>query len=274
MQMRLKDGKQKVLTFSYDDGNTQDIRLIEIFNKYGLKGTFNVNTGLFLNDASERNGEGKLTWEEAEKLYKNSGHEVAVHTHTHPWIATLKSTETIKEITKDRENIEKHFGTIARGMAYPFGCYTEETLEVLKLCGIVYSRTTVATHGFHFPEKWLELPATCHHNDPQLMTLAEKFVNEKAHWNICDMFYVWGHSYEFDRNNNWDVIEKFAEYVSGKDDIWYATNIEIYDYTDAYNRLQVSIDGKTVYNPSAMTLWFYENGKTYEIKAGETVIIN
>lgn len=39
------NGKKKAVTFSFDDGVTQDIRLIEIFNKYGLKGTFNLNSG-------------------------------------------------------------------------------------------------------------------------------------------------------------------------------------------------------------------------------------
>jgi len=273
VQMCLKDGKRKVLTFSYDDGNTQDIRLIEILNRYGLKGTFNVNTGLFLNDASQRDGEGKLTWNEAEELFNNSGHEVAVHTLTHPWIASLKSHEAIKEITEDRKNIEKHFCSLGKGMAYPYGCYSDETLEVLKLCGIVYSRTTKSTHSFIFPENWLELHPTCHHNDAGLMALADKFINDDPRWGICNMFYVWGHSYEFDRNDNWDLIEKFAEKISGKEDIWYATNIEIYDYVKAYERLEASADNTIVCNPSAVPVWFFENGNTYKIEPGEKLII-
>ena len=36
--------KRKVLTLSYDDGVEQDIRLVEIMKKHGLKGTFNINT--------------------------------------------------------------------------------------------------------------------------------------------------------------------------------------------------------------------------------------
>ena len=35
-------GKMKAVTFSYDDGVTQDIRLIDLFNKYSLKATFNI----------------------------------------------------------------------------------------------------------------------------------------------------------------------------------------------------------------------------------------
>ena len=40
-------GKHKALTMSYDDGRTQDRRLIEIFNQNGIKGTFHLNSGLF-----------------------------------------------------------------------------------------------------------------------------------------------------------------------------------------------------------------------------------
>ena len=51
------NGKLKAVTFSFDDGITQDIRLIELFNKYGLKGTFNLNSErLGLNSTLTRNG--------------------------------------------------------------------------------------------------------------------------------------------------------------------------------------------------------------------------
>ena len=39
-------GKRKALTLSYDDGVEQDIRLIENMKQHGLKGTFNLNSGL------------------------------------------------------------------------------------------------------------------------------------------------------------------------------------------------------------------------------------
>ena len=45
--MRFPGGKTRALTLSYDDGVEQDIRLIEIMKKNGLKGTFNVNSGLY-----------------------------------------------------------------------------------------------------------------------------------------------------------------------------------------------------------------------------------
>ena len=41
---RYKDGKRYALTFSYDDGCAQDRRLVELFNKYEMKATFNFNS--------------------------------------------------------------------------------------------------------------------------------------------------------------------------------------------------------------------------------------
>lgn len=274
MYMRLKDNKTKVVTLSYDDGVVQDIRLMKIMNKYGLKGTFNINTGTYLQEDTVREKfEGRMKRSEAVELYKNSGHEVAVHTLTHPFLEKLSSVEMITEIIEDRKNIERDYGTVARGMAYPFGTYSDEVIRVIKDCGICYSRTVHPTHNFDFPQNWLKLNPTCHHNDERLMELAKSFVNEQTIYNHCIMFYLWGHSYEFDDNDNWEVIEEFAKFMGGRDDIWYATNIEIYDYVKAYNSLQVSVDKTIVHNPSAIDVWFAENDKVFKVKAGETLFI-
>ena len=87
------------------------------------------------------------------------------------------------------------------------------------------------------------------------------------------MFYVWGHSYEFPRDNNWDLIEDLCRYMGGRDDIWYATGIELYDYAMAFQRLEKSLDEKIIYNPSALDVWFVAEGETYCVKAGQTLCL-
>lgn len=274
MKMILKDGKRKVLTLSYDDGVVQDIRLIEIMNKYGLKGTFNINSGSYLpEDAVRERFYGRMKLSEAQKLYIDSAHEVAVHSLTHPFLEKLDTAEIIYEITEDRRAIESHYGTIARGMAYPFGTYNETVIDILEKCHIAYARTCKSTYRFDFPENWLTLHPTCHHRDERLEELIKKFLETTNKWNNPEMFYLWGHSYEFDDNDNWNVIEKFAEYAGGHDHIWYATNIEIYDYVKAYERLQTSYDKKIINNPTNIDVWFYDKGEVYCVKAGETLKI-
>lgn len=275
MKMRLKDGKLKVITLSYDDGVVQDIRLIKIMDKYGLKGTFNINSALYLDeDAQREKYYGRMKLSEAKELYINSGHEVAVHAYTHPFLEMLDSTEVVYEIIEDRKAIEKDYGVIARGMAYPFGTYSDEVVDVLGNCGIAYSRTVKSTFGFNFPENWLTLHPTCHHNYEKLDELIKKFIETPNRFGRAEMFYLWGHSYEFDNNDNWDVIERFCEYAGGREDVWYATNIEVYDYVMAYKRLQTSYDKKIIHNPSAIDVWVEIEGEVYCVKAGETLNLN
>ena len=273
MYMKLKDGKSKVLTLSYDDGVVQDIRLINIMNKYGIKGTFNINTASYCGENVVREKfAGRMKLSEAKEIYLSSGNEVAVHGLTHPFLDRLKTDEMIYEIIEDRKNIEKEYGAVARGMAYPYGTYNQDVLDVLKLCGICYSRTVFSTGNFGFPKNWLELHPTCHHNSPKLMTLAKTFAEGKISYSSGNrMFYLWGHSYEFDNDSNWNVIEEFAEYIGGREDIWYATNIEIYDYIKAYEALITSVDKKIIYNPTTIDVWFAVDEKIYCVQAGKTL---
>ena len=275
MYMKLKDGKSKVLTLSYDDGVVQDIRLMDILNKNGIKATFNINTGMYVPEDTVREQYfGRMKFSEALALYTDAGHEVAVHGLTHPALDRIPTDEALTEILEDRKNIEKQYGTLARGMAYPGGTYSQTVMEELKLCGICYARTIVSTEQVNFPQNWLEWHPTCHHKNPKLMEITKRFVDEAPRFgNQIWMLYVWGHSFEFDMQNNWHVIEEFAEVSGGKDDIWYATNIEIYDYVKAYESLQTSVDKSVVHNPTAIDVWFAHNKQIYCVKAGQTLYL-
>ena len=275
MYMKLKDGKSKVLTLSYDDGVVQDIRLIKILDQYGIKATFNINSGLYLPEDTQRERfYGRMKLSEAKALYINSGHEVATHALTHPFLDRLRTEEILTEVIEDRKNIEHQYGVLARGMAYPYGTYSDDVIDTLAKCGICYARTIKSTENFQFPENWLEWNPTCHHRNPKLMDLTKKFVEEKVyHFSENWLFYLWGHSYEFDNNDNWELIEKFAAYVGNKEDIWYATNIEIYDYVKAYENLVTSVDQTMVYNPSVIDVWFWHKNEIYCVKGGQTLYL-
>lgn len=273
--MRFPGGKAKALTLSYDDGVEQDIRLIGIMQKHGLKGTFNLNSGLYAAEGTvykEGTIHRRMTKKQCLDLYTDSGMEVAVHGYTHPSLEQLPVNVCTREVLKDRETLENDYDRIVRGMAYPFGTTSDEVVEVLKQCGIAYSRTVESTEKFTIPTDWLRMPATCHHKNPRLMELSRNFVENPGNRGPL-LFYVCGHSYEFEADNNWNVIEEFAEYIGGKDDIWYATNIEVYDYIAAYNQLQFSTDVSKVYNPTAVTLYFEYGGVAYSVAPGETLTI-
>lgn len=85
------------------------------------------------------------------------------------------------------------------------------------------------------------------------------------------LFYLWGHTFEFDRHNNWNVLENFAKKIGNRNDIWYATNIEIYDYVKGFNNLYFSYNNTIIYNPNAFDIWLTADEKPVKVSAGETI---
>lgn len=275
--MRYPGGKAKAVTFSYDDGVAQDKRLVEIFDKYGIKATFNFN--------SEKNRKCNFSKEQIKEYFLSKGHEIAVHGAN----GNIRAIEGIRDVLDCRIELEEKCDCIIRGMAYPdtgitlmgnFGSY-EQIKNYLSELDIVYSRTLGGDNdSFMLPQDFHAWMPTAHHNNPKIMEYIDKFlsldISEKAYHakRVPRLMYIWGHSYEFDNNNNWEHIEEICRKISSNDEIWCATNIEIYDYVQAYKSLRYSANGRIVYNPTLYTIWLDVDSKIYTIKSGETIHIN
>lgn len=274
--MKFPNGLERAVTLSYDDGVQQDRKFMEIIDRHGLKCTFNINSGEFAPEGKvyrEGTIHRRMSKSECLELYKNSGHEVAVHALTHPHLELMTQPAVAYEIVEDRKNLEALFGGVVRGMAYPYGTYNDAVVDTLRTCGIAYSRTTKPTNAFDIPTDWLRLNPTCHHREPSIFELVDKFFSEIRVENRSRLFYLWGHTYEFEEYNNWELIEQLAEKLGGHDDVWYATNIEVYDYVEAFRSLQWSVNSKRVYNPSSKKIWFSVWKNVYSIDPGETIDI-
>ena len=254
-------GKRKAVTLSYDDGVVHDRRLVEILNRHGLKASFHLN--------SSRLGKtGNLAPEEIRTLFR--GHEVSAHSVTHPHLETLPTELLASEILEDRRALEALAGYPIRGMSYPYGTFTDDIVKKLPAFGIEYART-VQSHGrFHLPDDPLRWHPTCHHKQ-DLLEKAEEFIALQT-WQRLALLYVWGHSYEFENDKNWDLLERFGERVAGQSDsLWLATNIDILDYLQAIRRLRVGVDGGVVQNLSHRPVWISVNGEPRQIAPGEPV---
>ena len=277
--MRYPDGKAKAVTFSYDDGCKSDIRLAETLGRHKMKCTLNLNsTRLF--------GGNDLTAEDAKMLMAN-GHEVAVHGANHIANGIASSISGIKDTLTCREELENTFGKIIRGMAYPDtgitrfanGTDYESVKNYLRSLGIVYSRTLGGDNDlFDLPTDWYAWMPSAHHSNPELMNYIDKFLaidTENCYIAMRHprLLYIWGHAFEFDCNDNWNLLDRICEKLGNRDDIWYATNIEIYDYVTAYNSLVWSADESIVYNPTLYDIYFNITGNDYCIKPGETLYL-
>ena len=277
--LRFPEGKPKALTLSYDDGAKYDMKLADIINKYGIKCTFNFNN--FYNRPD------RLTKEAVIEKIISKGHEIAVHGADHKAEGIIRPIEALEDVLSCRKFLENEFDMIIRGMAYPDsgirflmpGNTYENIRSCLKNLDIVYARTLNGdNNSFRLPSDFYAWMPTAHHKNPNIKDYIEQFLS----FNYSDkvyssqkyprLFYIWGHSHEFARDDNWSLLEEICEMLSRKPDIWYATNIEIYNYVTAFGSLEYSADGKIVHNPTIYTLWLEtENGQTYSIKSDETV---
>lgn len=236
----------KAVTFSYDDGVTQDIRLIELFNKYGLKCTFNLNSAR-LGEKGELVRESitgetvtvrhdKVLKEDVRSIY--AGHEVASHTLTHPFLPRIADDEEIvRQTEEDRLRLSELAGYEVTGFAYPgggvinFDCRTADIIR--KRTGLKYARTTRSSGGFDIArgeELFTLLPTAYHRDIHRLYDLADRFLSYSGSSPM--LFYIWGHSYEFDIDKSWDAFEEFLKYISGRDGIFYGTNRECLNVTE------------------------------------------
>lgn len=249
---KFADGKTNIVTMSFDDGNQKDERLVKLFNKYGIKGTFHLNTS------------GKLLPIE---VYK--GHEISCHTVHHRYPNYITKDDQFREWFDNRIDLEKYCGELVRGASYPYGIYDDEIVAIARSAGIVYSRTT-KDNGFGMPTDFMRWHPTCHFKNA--LDKTDLFVaRTKQAWSRY-MFYIWGHSHELVTEEDWAKMEELCKKISGIDSVWYATNIEIYNYMAAIKQLQLPADKSFVYNPTNVGLWISVDGKTVKVPPFEKVV--
>lgn len=275
--LRFPEGKCKAVTLSYDDGSDHDGKLLAILNRFHLKCTFNLNSERLLSG-------GGLTVEQVKGLLRD-GHEVAVHGAQHKANGISSPIDGIRDVLTCREALEKTLGRIIRGLAYPDsgvnrfanGTTYETVRNYLQALGIVYARTAGGDNdSFQLPGDWYSWTPTAHHTNPRLFESIDKFLTldpNRQYWDARHprLFYLWGHAHEFHWQDNWALLEEIGEKLGGKADIWYATNMEIYDYVVAYDALVWSADGSLVYNPTVIPVWFVVGERMFLVQPGETI---
>lgn len=283
LQMRFPGGKTRAVTFSYDDGVSQDLRLAALTEKHGIRCTFNINSAF----VAQEPGGGKMTYAQIKEEILARGHEAAIHGEYHLAPGSFSTLTGLRDALNCRLQLEENLGLIIRGMAYPNSGITrftggsdyETVRRYLQDIGVIYARSLGGDNNrFLLPDDWYCWIPTAHHENPHVLDWAREFAQMRVNEGYIDnrfprLFYLWGHSYEFDRNDNWDRMENICEILSGKDDIWYATNIEICEYTQAFRALIFSADGTKVCNPTAREVCFETEKGLRTVRPGETVSV-
>ena len=190
----------------WDDGDVDDIRLVEILRKHGARATFNINPG---GSKSKRSighhfkGEyavHKLTLDEMPQVYE--GFCIGGHTMTHPFLDAIDPKRAFTELEECKRYIEKHFGQTACGMAYPCGSYSDDVKDLVAKAGYLYSRTTKNVDLELNTDDPMALHTHCHFLAADFW---EKFDAVKA---LDGDFYFWGHTFELMGNDaRWQELD-------------------------------------------------------------------
>lgn len=252
------EGRRRIVTFSFDDGHKNDERLVALFQKYQIKATFHLN-------GKKADDEQITAWK---KLYK--GHEIACHTVSHGWPTGMPTQAVIKETVENRMFLENISDMPVNGMSYPSGLYNDSVKQAMKMCGIVYARTTKNTMHFSLPGDFMEWHPTCHYKGAS--ECCDFFLKHLDVRFSEPLFYIWGHSHEFTTEEEWQNFEQVLQKLSGNDKIWYATNMDIYQYITAQKSVLISADEKCFYNPTAIDVWLEKDKKEIiYVPAGKVV---
>ena len=249
-------GKQKAFTVSYDDGNTCDAPLVELLRKHHAKGTFNINSGMF-GAPDETPGEKRwrrMSADECLALY-GSDMEIAVHGAKHLFWDRIGSVAAMQDILDDKRELERLTGRVIRGAAFPYGKYNDEVLEILRLAGFAYCRAVRVTKKLTVKEDPLCFHGTVRNRNPEAVELAKQFAEKALPNDTLYLYYLWGHSYEFVQDDSWNVLEEILSVACDREDVWYCTNIEYFDYMAAVKSLRRNVDQTVLENPSSCDVW-------------------
>lgn len=234
-------GKAKAFNITYDDGVLQDVRFVELMNQYGLKGTFNLNSGLMETEFewTHRNGMivKRLPTSVVAELYKK--HEVASHTLTHPYLSQLTESEVMEEMSKDKENLERLTGRPVLGFGGPFHHWSPMIVECAKRCGFEYARNADERYCYAPPEEYYYWAAGTYHVMPGFRPFVEGFFETEEELALCQIV---GHTYDLDAENMWQYMESVLKRVSEDESILSMTNIELVRYLKAMRSAVITED--------------------------------
>lgn len=259
--------RNRALTFSYDDATVEDIRLADLFRKYRLQATFNLNSGLWEHcDRFDHGGypvvHRRMAASLAPEVYR--GFEAACHGVLHQNFTLLSEDAFRAETAGDRDALTALFGTVPQGIAYPCGCWDWETVRRLRSLGFRYARTVEDTRSFTLPEDFLAWHPTCHDHDPELPRLIRDFLADPA--GELPLLYIWGHSFELEKPDadRWAQLKETCRRLAGREDTWYADNGSICRYVEAVRAAR-----NAGINGTGETLWLLAGDRPTLWKPGE-----
>jgi len=227
--------KKVAVTTSWDDGHLLDLRLAQMLQDAGLKGTFYVAPGS--REFPERD---LLSSRQVNDL--SGAFEIGAHTLTHPRLTRVSLADARREIAGSKLALEEITGKEITTFCYPGGAYTAAHVQMVRDAGYRYART-VGRYAFTVRNPY-EAPTTLHAyrhwSDLADMARFARFRPQRfaryLQWDelakamfdhtaeVGGVYHLWGHSWEIDQHGDWERLASVFSYIAGRPEVIYATN--------------------------------------------------
>ena len=201
----------KYFLLSFDDGTVYDRQFVKLLNKYGIKGTFNLNSGLedFVWYYEDRFPVRRQILSETVEQYR--GHEIASHSLHHHWLNSLTPPQISREIGEDCETLKKLFGLKEIGFGVPFTACDEREIRIIRKF-VRYIRLSEFADSFALPQDPYHIPIHALYNDADVREKIAAFAENDLEESV---FVMAGHSYELEVLDHWEYMEALLQYISG-----------------------------------------------------------
>jgi peptidoglycan/xylan/chitin deacetylase (PgdA/CDA1 family) len=234
----------RLITISVDDGHPTDVKAAELLRRLGLKATFYVPA---LNVR-------RPVMPESDVRGLSECYEIGAHTYSHVRLTTVTLDEARKEIDGGKQWVESVTGLPARSFCYPGGKFNPGVVTLVKEAGFAGARTCmqnvlgpprvpqqwgVTTQVYEHPRHVHVAHALRERNWRGLANFVRVFKGVRdweAHFVRAAEFvharggvaHLWFHSWEVEKNGDWQRLERLLEYVRSEFSLTPVTNGDLF----------------------------------------------
>ena len=201
--------RKKIFLFSFDDGTVWDGRLVELLNRCGIKGTFNLNSGLedFVWQFEDRFPVRRQVLSQIGDQYR--GHEIASHSLHHHRLDSLTPPQLRREVEEDATRLKEVFDLEEIGFGVPYTVCNEREVKIIRKL-VRYIRLSEFSDSFALPEDEYHIPIHGLYNDPDIRQKLRLCAQSDL---PVSLFVMAGHSYELEALGHWEYLEELLQFV-------------------------------------------------------------
>jgi peptidoglycan-N-acetylglucosamine deacetylase len=243
-----EDGSGKktvIVTTSWDDGHSEDLKVAELLKTRKLPATFYVTSGWVDRPSN-------LTPGELRDL-AGAGFEIGGHTVSHPVLTEIDPSSLKSEIGNCKASLEAILGTELFSFAYPKGRLNPAVVNEVKSAGFRCARgvqllssspvfplfempVTIQAHPHSWSAYWRNL---LRRGEVRTLARYSIVIGKSKSWvelgkALFDrtlqnggVWHLVGHSWETENNDGWRELTEMLDYVSGRQGVRYLTNGEL-----------------------------------------------